>query len=148
MRLFVLSLILPSLLVAADPLTGNWVADPARAADRPVGLRSAALLLEVEGVRLTLAESGTRPDGASYSLKITADCDGKVNGVMGNPDIDAVQCWRNDSRSLMFKLLREATVREWRTAEVAKNGQTLRMTSTVEDEKGKEAKSVAMFVRK
>ena len=68
--------------------------------------------------------------------------------MIGNPDIDAIQCWRSDARSLMLKLLREATVREWRTAEVAKNGQTLRVTSTVEDEKGKEAKSVAVFVRK
>jgi len=111
-------------------------------------MRTETLRLNVDGVRIIVLEAGTGRDGAKYSLKFNADCDGKINGILGHPEIDAVQCWRSDTRTLVLKLLREASAREWRTAEVAKNGQTLRITSTVEDANGKEEKSVAVFVRK
>ena len=135
-------------VAATDPLAGEWVANATRAGQRFAGMRTETLRIDVEGVRITILEAGTGRDGGKYSLKFSADCDGKVNGILGNPDIDSVQCWRSDSRTLVLKLIREASAREWRTAELAKNGQTLRITSTVEDANGKEDKAVAVLARK
>jgi len=132
---------------AADPLSGEWLADAVHAAQRPVGLRITTLRIEADGVRIVIAERGTGPGGAPYSFKLTADCDGRVNGIVGSDETDAAQCWRSDSRTFTLKLLREASPREWRSAELAKNGKTLRVTSTVTDASGKEEKSVAVFVK-
>jgi hypothetical protein len=134
-------------IAAADSLTGNWTADTAHAPQRPVGLHIATLHIESDGNRLVIAENGATPEGTPYDLAFTATCDGSVNGIIENKLIDAAQCWRNDPRTVVFKLIREATPREWRTAEVAKNGQTMRITTTVVDSSGKEVKSVAVLLK-
>jgi hypothetical protein len=141
-------LLIPGLLAAADPLTGNWSVDPARVSQRPVGLRIQSLRIVAEGNRLAMEESGELPGGGAYTFALTADCDGRINGVADQPQVDAVQCWRGDPRGFLLKLIRGAAPIEWRTAEVAKNGQSLRVTTTVSDEKGKEEKTTALFVKK
>lgn len=133
---------------ATDSFTGDWTTDTAHASKRSAGLQIATLHIEAEGYRLAIAESGSTPEGTPYSLTFTANCDGRVNGIADSPQMDAAQCWRNDARTVIFKLIREAAPREWRTAEVAKNGQTMRITTTVADSSGKETKSVAVLLRK
>jgi hypothetical protein len=133
---------------ATDSFTGDWTADTAHAPQRSVGLHIATLHIEADGSRLTIAENGTSPEGTEYSLTFAANCDGRVNGIVDNNLIDAAQCWRNDPRTAVFKLIHEATPREWRTAEVAKNGQIMRITTTVVDANGKEVKSVAVLLKK
>jgi hypothetical protein len=133
---------------ANDSLSGDWTADTAHAPQRPVGLRITTLHIEATGNRLAIVENGATADGAPYSLTFNADCDGRVNGIADSPQINAAQCWRNDPRTVVFKLIRDATPIEWRTAEVAKNGQTMRITTTVTDSSGKETKSVAVLLKK
>ena len=133
---------------ASDSFTGDWTADTAHAPQRPVGLRIATLHIEAEGSRLVIVETGTTPDGVTYSLSFNADCNGRVNGIADSPQMNAAQCWRNDPRTVVFKLIRDAAPIEWRTAEVAKNGQTMRISTTVTDSAGKETKSVAVLLKK
>jgi hypothetical protein len=131
-----------------DAFIGDWVADTAHAPPHPVGMRIASLHIEGAGDELTVVESGATPDGTPYSLKFTANCDGRVSGIGSSPQANATQCWRNDPRTVVFKLIQNGTPVEWRTAEAAKNGQTLRITTTQTDARGKETKSVAVFLKK
>ena len=130
-----------------DLFSGDWIPEPNRA-QRGVGMRPETIKIQAQGERVSLAETGTRSSGEQYSFSFVADCDGRINGIMGSPVVDAVQCWRKDARTLVIKLVRVTAPVEWRTAEVAKNGQNLKITTTVTNAQGKDEKSSATFVKK
>jgi hypothetical protein len=61
--------------------------------------------------------------------------------------MDGVRCWLSDPHTILLKFMRDSATTAWETAEISKNGKTLKVTYTVVDDQGKETKSIAWFDR-
>jgi|SRR5271157_1244235 len=141
-----LALPLPAASVAAeDPFTGRWKLDETKVRNQPETPRTQFLSIEVAGARITITHQGVDAKGAPVEWAIHADLEGKLFGVIDSPDTDFVRCWRSDPHTLLLKIIRNSSTARWETAELSKNGKSLKVTQTTLDAKGKETKSVLWF---
>ena len=145
------SLILATLLTiplscfaADDPFTGSWKLDPARTKSVPAATPT-VIRIEAGTGSMVFVEHRPKATREPYDLTVRADFGGKVAGVMDSPEIDAAKCWRSDSRTILIEFLSGGATFEWQTAEVSKNGKTLKITISLPDANGKEIKSAAFY---
>jgi hypothetical protein len=144
--LFLLCLPLPSAgAVAQDPFAGKWKLDETKAKAPPNGVRVESLRIEADPKRVTFFYQGTDDKGKPFEWKVAADIGGSDSGVLGSPEFDSVKCWRPDSHTILLKLSLQAQPVGWDTAELMKNGKSLRVTRTTTDGSGKEVKSMLWF---
>jgi hypothetical protein len=130
-----------------DPLNGDWKLVPSKAKAVAKGPVTQFLHIESDQAKLVIVHKGVSPSGEPRQWEIKGDFGGNLIGVLGAPEIDSVRCWRSDARTIMLKLFRDAVAVGYWTAEVSKNGKSLKVTSIALDSAGKEDKTIDQFDR-
>jgi hypothetical protein len=144
-------LLCPTLLAgsvgARSPFTGKWKLDETKLKPQPNAARTQFLQIDVAASNIAIIHQGVNAKGEPSEWAIHADIDGKLYGVLNSPDMDGVRCWLSDPHTILLKFMRDSATTAWETAEISKNGKTLKVTYTVVDDQGKETKSIAWFDR-
>lgn len=139
--------LLPASFAFEDPFNGNWKLVPSKAKASGKGAVTEFLHIESDDAKVTIVHKGVSVTGQPLQWEIRSEYGGNTSGVMNAPEIDMVRCWRSDSRTILLKLFRDGVAVGYWTAEVAKNGKTLKVTSTALDAAGKETKTIDQFDR-
>jgi hypothetical protein len=152
MRSLLALLVIGSLLVSAafafeDPLSGDWKLLPSKARPAAKGPTTQFLRIESDEARVVIVHKGISASGEPMQWEVRGDFSGKVNGVFNAPGIDSVRCWHSDARTILLKLFRDGVAVGYWTAEVAKNGKSVKVTSIALDSVGKENKTIDLFDR-
>jgi len=146
--LFILSIpLLPVASAVEDPFRGDWKLVPAKAKPAAKGPVTQSLHIESDETKLVLVHKGANGAGEPVQWEIRGNFGGDAIGVMNAPEIDMVRCWRTDARTIFLKLFHNAVATGYWTAEVAKNGKSLKVTSIALDADGKETKTIDQFDR-
>jgi len=124
--------------------TGKWRLDPKKSHTAGAETADETLSITVTGEDFSLVRAR---GGLAVDLTVHARFDDKVYGVFNSNAVDAVKCWLRDPRTIEAQFFKSASVVEWVTLEVSKDGKTLRWTVSATDAKGKEAKSQLVFER-
>jgi hypothetical protein len=130
-----------------DPLSGDWTLVPSKARAVAKGPATQFLHIESDEAKFAIVHKGVNAAGEPRQWEIKGDFGGNLIGVLGGPDIDSVRCWRSDARTILLKLFRDAVAVGYWTAEVSKNGKSLKVTSIALDAAGKENKTIELFDR-
>lgn len=138
----VLSLCVSS--AAEDPFNGDWKADQSKVKAPHKGPVTQSLHIESNATSVLIVRKAIDA-GVPVQWKIQAGLDGNLVGVLGSPEMDSVRCWRSDPRTILVKMFLQSSNTAYWTAEVAKNGKTLKVTSTVFDSADKEVNTVEWF---
>jgi hypothetical protein len=143
-------IVMSSYLVCAalafeDPLSGDWKLVPSKT--RPAAKGTQFVHIECDEARLVIVQKGTGPAGEPVQWEIKGSFGGNPIGILDAPEIDSVRCWRSDARTILLKLFRKAEAVGFWTAEVSKNGKSLKVTSTTLNSAGKEDKTIDLFER-
>jgi hypothetical protein len=136
-------LTLVSHAAAPDPLNGDWkLSAKAHPGKGPL---TDFLHIELDDSRVVVLHKGIDGKGQPLQWTIRADCTGQLSGVVDTPGVNMVRCWHSDSHTLLMKLFRDTVATGYWNAEVARNGRSLKVTSTALDEAGRETKAVDLF---
>ena len=134
-------------LAADDPFNGDWRLSASKTKNPTNGPVTQAIHIECDEKKVALVFTGTTSAGQPMRWTVKADFSGNPTGVLDSPELDTVRCWRADPRNILVELFRGAKSIGYWKAELAKNGKTLKVTSTSFDASGKEVNTVDTFER-
>jgi hypothetical protein len=132
--------------LAADGLSGDWQLT-AKARVPTEGVIFHAIHIEATPDLIRLRLTGVKSNGDPVNWTINTDYSGNPNAVSNCPYIEYVRCWRPEARSLLLKLYQGAQAVGYWEAAVAKNGKSLKVTTTSFDASGKETATVDTYER-
>jgi hypothetical protein len=138
------SLALSGVVLAEDLFNGDWKLVPSKA-KAPPGPVTQFLRIKCDEASIAIMHRGIGANGQPVQWELKADLDGKLSGVVGVPGTDSVRCWRTDPRTMLIKIFQNTLNTGFWTAEVSRNGKSLKITSTAFDAAGKEHNTIDWF---
>ena len=146
LALFVLSVASLSVCQAAeDPFNGDWRPSQSKAKSTPDGSMTQPLHIESNETGVFIVHKRTSAAGAPMRFVVKAAFAGEYTTIQNSPEMDYVRCWRSSPRAILVKLFNRSIVTGFWGAEVAKNGRSLKVTTTTFDADGKESNTVSWF---
>ena len=146
LALFLLSIAsLPVCQAAEDPFNGDWRPSQSKAKSPPDGSVTQSLHIESNETGVFIMHKRTNAAGAPMQFAVRAAFTGEYTTIQNSPEMDYVKCWRSGPRTILVKLFNHSVAIGYWTAEVAKNGRALKVTTTTFDADGKESNTVNWF---
>ena len=146
LALFVLSVASLAVCQAAeDPFNGDWRPSQSKAKSPPDGSMTQSLHIESNETGVFIVHKRTSAAGAPMQFVVRAAFAGEYTTIQNSPEMDYVRCWRSGPRTILVKLFNRSVVTGFWAAEVAKNGRSLKVTTTTFDADGKESNTVNWF---
>jgi hypothetical protein len=146
LTLFVLIVASLSVCQAAeDPFNGDWRPSPSKAKSTPDGLVTQSLHIESNETGVFVVQKRTSAAGAPMQFVVRAAFAGEYTTIQNSPEMDYVRCWRSGPRTILVKLFNHSVATGFWAAEVAKNGRSLKVTTTTFDAAGEESATVNWF---
>ena len=130
---------------AGDPFNGKWRLEQGKT--RITGAHVQSIEIEAAESEAKFVYQGVDAEGQPVEWQIRTSIGGNLSGVIDVPWLDAVKCWRSDSRTVLIKLFRSAVNIGFDTMELSKDGKSLRLTHAMLDAKGKEIKTITSFAK-
>ena len=130
---------------AEDPFNGNWRLSQSKVKSPPDGSVTQSLHIESDETGVVIMHKGTNAAGEPMQLAVRTGFAGELTTIRNSPEVDYVRCWRPAPRTILVKLFNRSIATGFWTAEVAKNGRALKVTSTTFDAAGKESNTVSWY---
>jgi hypothetical protein len=132
---------------SGDPFTGKWKFDPGRSKLHTAPPKSESLTIQADGNEITIDRERSNAQGELSKLRLFGRFGGKVFGILDSNEVDALQCWRSNNRTVLFQLFKSAVTVQWLAAELSKDGKALKLVETTINTNGREIQSTWYFDR-
>jgi hypothetical protein len=131
------ALIVPTVLLAADPRIGTWKFNPAKSKFEPgPAYKSRTVTIVAAGEGVKVAVEGVSGDGAAHSYSYTVNYDGKDYPVAGNPLADTIAYKKIDDNTTEATTKKGGVANQTISIVVAKDGKTMTVTAKGKNDKG------------
>ena len=134
-----------TLCLAADITTGTWKLNEAKSKFGDGTGKNMTVVYEIAGDNMKVIVDGVDKDGKAIHTEWTGKFDGKDYPVTGNPNEDVRSYTKVNDRALDFASKSGGKATAVGHVEVAVDGKSRTVNTTVTDSSGKKASSVAVY---
>ncbi len=134
-----------ALCLAADITTGTWKLNEAKSKFGEGTGKNTTVVYEVAGDNMKVTVDGADKDGKAVHTEWTGKFDGKDYPVTGNPNEDVRSYTKVSDRALDFASKSDGKATAVGHVEVAADGKSRTVNTTVTDSSGKKTSSVAVY---
>lgn len=138
--------VVPTSLLASDPLDGTWILDVAASTFDPGPARkSETRIYSADGRTIHMIAQRVSAGGKQTSVEYLGVYDGKDYPVTGDPTVDAIAQVRVDDYTVKATTKRGGKITATSTHVVSKDGRTMTITDTGGSENGVTYENTLVF---